>query len=805
PDRDDADEDSIVYEYGFEDEDDPWNGWTTQDLTDVGAMWHVSEENAYDEGSSWWCADEDLGGYDNHWLQYLNTPVLDLRDHEELTLNFMLYYYCEEPEGNMPDGYDGWDGCNVWISTDGGEEWDVITPTGPEYDCESLYSFGEEWGMGFDIPGWAGFNGEWLEAEFDLSDYAEEEVIIRWAFCSDPMWATGDNNGDPDREAIGMLVDEMQILYGDTILWENDGTEVNQMTTESMADAVGDLWEISDENGHESDHSAHCPIEMGVMNGLTTPPLEIPEEGFYTYFDYWLICNTMMSDSDADSSLDDLFRIKISDDDGLSWEDMIYDYGHETQRPWWYEDWAQYGPDSWFRTDMPEWRGKLNLTQFAGQTIYLRWIFVTDSVMDDDQGTGLWIDDFRLLTTSQCENDVGISYMNLGYPIGVGLRTDCQLIVKNYGMSTQNPVRKFFQINDRRAAPIMPWAGDLEPDESSQHNFFIQNLDFVGPATFKAWTAINDDEDLENDSVSFEFTIYPEGVAKLGYDSRVGRDEVGFAENNGPAVLFTPSDDGFDDQFDMLGLYVTWGEAVQGDREAVTTLKVFDDTRGDFGNELYSADITVTPDDLYPNVQYIDLSQVDALRNLDDDFWVYFNIDNYYIVGQDTITIPRPEGKFLSVDDPNPGAGHYFVSDGNQVIEREFESLIHPLIINSELNAAPVVPQSPLIDFDLKDEADETLTFRFGLLGKSMEMTTITGAETDNELFTVESVDELPVELGFGDYAYFDVTFSPQGQENVWHANLTFTLEEGDPIVVRLRGFTIESGVSDNANAIPLN
>jgi len=99
PDRDDADEDSIVYEYGFED---GWNDWTTQDLTDVGAMWHISEENAYDEGSSWWCADEELGGYDNHWLQYLNTPVLDLRDHEDLTLNFKLYYHCEDPDSLEP-------------------------------------------------------------------------------------------------------------------------------------------------------------------------------------------------------------------------------------------------------------------------------------------------------------------------------------------------------------------------------------------------------------------------------------------------------------------------------------------------------------------------------------------------------------------------------------------------------------------------------------------------------------------------------------------------------------------------------
>jgi hypothetical protein len=796
PDRDDADDD-IVYEYGFED---GWNSWTTQDLTDVDAMWHVSEEHAFEEGSSWWCADENLGGYDNHWLQYLNTPVLDLTNHENLTLNFMLYYYCEDPEVAAPPpdstGYDGWDGCNVWISIDGGESFEVITPTAPEYDYASLYSFGEEWGMGLDIPGWAGFRGEWLEAEFDLSDYAGQEVIVRWAFCSDPGWATGDIDDD-DRLAIGMLVDEMQIIDGDQVLWENDGTQVNQMTVQSMGDAVGDLWEISNAEANTGDFSAHCPIEMGVMNGLTTPPLEIPEEGFYTYFDFWLICNTRVSDSDGDGSLDDLFRIKVSDDDGLTWEDMIYDYGDPDDRPDWFDDWGHYGPDSWFRQDMPEWKRKLNLTQFAGQTIYLRWIFVTDSVLDGDQGTGLWIDDFTLWTTSRSENDAGISYANIGYPIGMGLTTDCQIIVKNYGMATQNNIRKYFQINNGRATPITPWQGDLEADSSLTYNFRVQNLDFAGPARISTWTALNEDENAENDTARFDVTVFPEGIYKLGYDSRLGQDEIGFVVNNGPAVLYTPTNDGVDGNFDLLAVDVTWGAEVQ-DHDTTTTLSIYSDRRGAPSDLLYSREISVTMNDLYPNKQHISLEDVDELKDLSTDFWVYFNISA-------ESQIPKPFGKRLTGNDPNPGAGHYYVSNGQQVEEREFEFLVQAYVIKTELNLAPVVPQSPLIDFDLIDEADGTATQRFSILGTSAEDVTITNAEADNNLFSIESVDGLPVVLAFEDFAYFDVTFSPQGQVGVWHANLTFTLEEGNPVVVRLRGRTEESGVSDNADVIPLN
>lgn len=795
PERDDADQDSVVYEYGFED---GWSGWTHRDLTDAGIQWHVTETNAYDEGSSWWCGDEEIGGYDNHWLQYLMTPVLDLTDRENLALTFMLYYNCEDPEEGQPPpdtmGYDAWDGCNMWISTDGGEEWEVIEAVEPEYDYESLYSFGVEWGMGTDIPGWAGFRGEWLEGSVDLSDYAQENVQIAWVFCSDPAWKTGDD-GDPDGEAIGMVVDEMLITAGDDVVWENDGTEIGDMERAS-GETSGDYWEISDETGHESDHSAHCPIEAILVDALISPPLEIPGEGYYTYFDFWMICNTVMSnaDPDADNTLDDYFRIEVSNDEGVNWQDMIYDYGHPEQRPDWYEEWAQYGPDSWFRIDMPEWRRKLNLTQFAGETVMLRWVLKTDDVMEDDQGTGLWIDDFRLMTTERRENDVGIEYMLIGYPIGIGLRTDCQIMVKNFGMMTQNNVRKYYQLGDGRVTPITPWQGDLEADSSRAYNFRLQNFDFAGGSTVAAWTALPDDENEENDRAVSEITIYPEGMYQLGYDSRTVRDEIRFAQNNGPAVLFTPSDDGVDGDFNILALNVQWGSENQ-DGEAVTMLQIFQDNRGRFGQRLYSEDITVTPDDLSPNVQQINLGEIENLQNLDADFWIYFHIsdDNQW---------PLPLGKAIEGNDPNPGAGHYYVSNGNAVEERDFEFQIQALIINTEAAEAPLLPGAPEVDFEQVDP-DSSMTIRLPVFGSSSETVTITNATTNNELFSVESVEELPHDLAAGEYAYFDITFTPGGEEDRWTANLTIICLEAEPVVIRLVGRSTE-GVADDVDAIPL-
>ncbi|MCF7809457.1 T9SS type A sorting domain-containing protein [bacterium] len=797
PDRDDADEDSVVYEYGFEE---GWGDWTTKDLTDAGLTWHITESHAWDNGSSWWCGDEDINGYDNHWLQYLMTPSLNLSDQENLTLTFKLYYNCEDPDSLAPPadslGYDGWDGCNVWISTDGGEEWEVITPTAPEYDYEDLYSFGEEWGMGFGIPGWAGFNDEWFDAEFDLSDYAQENVMIRWAFCSDPAWATGDD-GDPDGAAIGMLVDEMQVLAGDQVLWENHGNEVNEMSIGS-GETSGDHWEISDESGHESDHSAHCSIAVSLVNALITPPLQIPEEGFYTYFDFWMICNTAMSNSnpDVDNFLDDYFRVEYSTDEGVNWEDFFYDYGDPARadHPEWYDEWSYYGPDSWFKIDEPEWKLKLNLTQFAGETIQLRWVMKTDDVMDGEQGTGLWIDDFRLLTTSRSENDVGISYMNIGYPIGMGVTTDCQIIVKNFGMSTQNNVRKFFQINDGRATPITPWQGTLEPDSSLVYNFRLQNLGFAGGATITAWTDLNGDEEEQNNTGQFNVTVFPEGMYKLGYDSRQGRDEIRFAIDNGPAVLYTPTDDGVQGNYDILAVDVTWG-AEEQEENATTTLAIYADRRGAPGDLLYSREITVTVNDLFPNKQHISLEDVDQLKNLDSDFWVYFNIG-------DQSQLPKPYGRQIVGNEPNLGQGHYFVSNGQQAQEEAIEYLIQAYIIKTEAHGGVLLPEKPEVDFDIVDP-DSVAEIIVPVFGSSPEPVTITGVETDGDIFSAEAAEQLPFELKTGEYTNIIVTFTPQGVEDRWETNLTISCgDDVEPIVIRIKGRSTDS-VSDKDSVIP--
>ncbi len=172
-------------------------------------LWHVDANNAYD-GTSWWCANPGIGGYPDATIQYMDLPELDLSTTSNTQLSFMVDWYIEDPAGAEAP-YDGWDGANIWISTDGGDSFEVIEPISPAYTSTALYSWGEFWGIGI-VPGWTGDNNGYVEAQFDLSSYTSEHVIVRFGFASDGS-ATD----------IGIFVDDILVSDGETVLFENSG------------------------------------------------------------------------------------------------------------------------------------------------------------------------------------------------------------------------------------------------------------------------------------------------------------------------------------------------------------------------------------------------------------------------------------------------------------------------------------------------------------------------------------------------------------------------------------------------------
>ncbi len=192
-------------------------------------LWHVSQNQAY-EGSSWWCGDPNLGGYPNATVQYLDLPPIDLNGTSNPELSFMLDWDIEDPNGADPP-FDGWDGANVWISTDQGVTFEVIEPISPVYTCSALYAWGDYWELGV-VPGWAGNHHGYEEARFNLNAFTSGEIIIRFGFAADGA-ATG----------TGVFIDNISIQDGADILYVNSGVfEGGIQVTGIPAEVIPASW-----------------------------------------------------------------------------------------------------------------------------------------------------------------------------------------------------------------------------------------------------------------------------------------------------------------------------------------------------------------------------------------------------------------------------------------------------------------------------------------------------------------------------------------------------------------------------------
>jgi len=226
---------------------------------DIDYKFHASASHSYD-GLSWWCAEETIDGYGDRWLQYLETPLLDLSTTASPKLNFMVNWSIEGTAGTDAP-WDGWDGCNVWISSDSGKTFTVATPTTPLYTCQSLWSFGHHeqgWNFGEGIAGWAGLSRGWKQAEFDLTPYMSNNVIIRFAFASDLAYCSTD-----DVTLKGLLVDEIQVTDGETILFENHGEDNGDMSLSGFGEERVAEW-ITLKNG-SGVIQPNSPTEIGIV------------------------------------------------------------------------------------------------------------------------------------------------------------------------------------------------------------------------------------------------------------------------------------------------------------------------------------------------------------------------------------------------------------------------------------------------------------------------------------------------------------------------------------------------------------
>ena len=144
--------------------------------------WHIvdtdEDENreAYSPTHSMWIGDESKnnGEYRSGWDYSIYTAESYHID-EVLgggNLSFQHYYDTESSTY-------AYDGGNVQISTDDGENWEIIYPDGG-YPADSVTGLDSE-------PGYYGNSDGWVQASFDLSNFSGEDVRFRFRFGSDSV------------------------------------------------------------------------------------------------------------------------------------------------------------------------------------------------------------------------------------------------------------------------------------------------------------------------------------------------------------------------------------------------------------------------------------------------------------------------------------------------------------------------------------------------------------------------------------------------------------------------------------------
>ncbi|MEE9152306.1 MAG: hypothetical protein V3U20_10825, partial [Thermoplasmata archaeon] len=270
-----------------------------------GDQWALSNLEAHSGSWSWYSGPEQLGFYDGFVTAYgqsyyLNTPSIDLKNASSATLTFWHKYdFIEEP-WSISGGGSGLaygDGGMLFASKDGGASWEYIEPVG---GYPGVVGGQSTWvtivlGPNTYRSGWNPYDfrahperggggayvddtgGQWVEVEFDLTDYAGQEVIISFRYTQNYWLIDGDLNGDNLGDNVepwfidDIVVTKEPIDGPQVIVVGSDSVVVPQGTTYSYILNVSNWKDVADYVDLEAFSSLGWTVEL--LNYSTYLPL----------------------------------------------------------------------------------------------------------------------------------------------------------------------------------------------------------------------------------------------------------------------------------------------------------------------------------------------------------------------------------------------------------------------------------------------------------------------------------------------------------------------------------------------------
>ena len=723
----------------FDDYEGGQPAWISADL-DAGVFWHLNDTLNAGYEPSWWCADECLGvvgstkgAYNDHWLQYLISDTFSLAGLFGPTLKFLAHWKIEDP-GGEPTGYDMWDAWNVWYSTDLGANWTVLGNNPPTYEPDppytgsSSYAFGEEWGMGQGIPGYGGTGDTdvFQEIVFNLNEIGPaQQVLLRWAFCSDPAFSGADNPS-----YYGLMIDSIRVTGGPITRLSNDG-ELDEFAVEVGVETA-DTWVYDNTTSHSATHSWNATPAYNNFRGLYSYPITLPT-GYETLtIRYWVWCDMPDSDGDGDNSLEDYYQVVISDATCLAWSQVVYDYGYDN-----FED-APGGNSltGWvLRTNglIDAAQFPIDVSAYAGQTVRIGFRITTDA--DDDGGvaSGLHVDDVEVIASRRYDDDLATRDLIVPFPTTVGFATSFDYTVYNEGINPQTPVNTDYWVKRPDASTQISGSVNLPvPFETGDDSTITVNWtpDACGSHLVGSRSNLTGDDDTSNDTTetpinspldpdkNLAVEVRPEGLYELAYHTRTILS--GFI--NPRYVRYTPVADGVPspdvDVYDILQIKVMWQfEEELADTGGTAWIEFWEDSTADHPSDslIYRLVTKIDTNETIgrvaePNWWTYDLSDIPELQNHSGDFWV--SVSSMDSTGDTSGTSPLPTLLGESVV-PDAYDGHNFVVRLDSLPDQPLMPSPGRYLIQTMIGQAKPVDNLTV----LRDGVSSDVTLRWTALG----------------------------------------------------------------------------------------
>ncbi|MBN2541455.1 T9SS type A sorting domain-containing protein [bacterium] len=554
---------------------------------------------AFDDSTySWWCGDEDIGGYNNRWLQFLTTEEIDLPSSPSgnLIFTFKSNYRVQTATGSIPDGFDSWDGLNVRVATGGDTLFEVMEPIGG-YPYESMYAF--DYNLeGTDMPGWGGNSYGWISPVFNLNAYLGETIQLRFALASDGVTSSYDNP-----TLMGWVIDDLLIRDDEDTIFYHGGGDVSQMTASNGKRAWGDHWEFTEVRYRSPTHCWLC--EGGypnLSNSLISPNIEVPStDDTIVFLEYWVYCDFQDIDGDEDGYLDDYMMLFISPDNGYTyyWLNGVCRSG-------------MYDSDTFVVVDRNHggnvvrsgsMYGTAEIADSIRETGQVKLYFVvyTDQIDEVGPGEGIYLDDIMLTKVPAIHRDIMI-YMIGATPTNLDEEIQFTVLLFNNGLDIIPGVPIRYQITRHTTlgdSVVYTGMHSPFPTISSAETLKVTTNwtpTIPGDYSFLSYVAVTGDEDNSNDSLFYDFRVYGTDTVELGYDDGEFNP---FDDDGHTAYLLGPDLMGFDyaavqctAPFDNpVVTHISWW-AQRDYPVRVSVLSSIDDTPGDLIAEDSCLDVT---------------------------------------------------------------------------------------------------------------------------------------------------------------------------------------------------------------------